>query len=105
MVKRQGSMFPKSSDYDYRKVFDDKNVSKLQTYFDTELLQVLSQITRGKAKNEHTIIDEKKKLKLMMVCALLVNLMDHRKCFMQTLVGLGCYAQGLRDKGFKLLNA
>ena len=105
MVKRQGSMFPKSSDYDYRKVFDDKNVSKLQTYFDTELLQVLSQITRRKAKNEHTIIDEKKKLKLMMVCALLVNLMDHRKCFMQTLVGLGCYAQGLRDKGFKLLNA
>ena len=41
----------------------------------------------------------------MMVCALLVNLMDHRKCFMQTLVGLGCYAQGLRDKGFILLNA
>ena len=41
----------------------------------------------------------------MMVCALLVNIMDHRKCFMQTLVGLGCYAQGLRDKGFKLLNA
>ena len=98
MVKQQGSMFPKSSDYNYRKVFDDKNVSKLQTYFDTELLQVLSQITRGKAKNKHTIIDEKKKLKLMMVCALLVNLMDHRKCFMQTLVGLGCYAQGLRDK-------
>ena len=101
MVKRQGSMFPKSSDCDYRKVFDDKNVSKLQTYFDTELLQVLSQITRGKAKKEHTIIDEKKKLKSMMVCALLVNLMDHRKCFMQKLVGLGCYTQGLRDKGFK----
>lgn len=40
-----------------------------------------------------------------MICALLVNIMDHHKCFMQTLVGLGCYAQGLRDKGFKLLNA
>ena len=98
-------MFPKSSDYDYRKVFDDKDVSKLQTYFDTELLQVLTQITRGRARKDSTIIDNNKKLKLMMVCALLVNIMDHRKCFMQTLVGLGCYAQGLRDKGFKLLNA
>ena len=45
MVKRQGSMFPKSSDYDYRKVFDDINVSKLETYFDAELLQMLNKGT------------------------------------------------------------
>ena len=29
----------------------------------------------------------------MMVCALLVNIMDHRKCFMQTLIGLGYITQ------------
>ena len=38
----------------------------------------------------------------MMVCALLANNMDPGKTFLQTLVGLACYAQGLRDKGMKL---
>ena len=61
MIKRQGSMFPRSSDYDHRKVFDDKNVSKLQTYFDTELLQILTQITRGRTSKEDSAIDENKK--------------------------------------------
>ena len=41
----------------------------------------------------------------MMVCAILANNMDPRKTFLQTLVGLACYAQGLRDKGMKLLNS
>ena len=86
-------------------MFDDNSVSKLQTYFDTELLKILAQITKGRGRKEDSEVDKSKKLKLMMVCALLVNIMDHRKRFMQTLVGLGCYAQGLRDKGFKLLNA
>ena len=40
LVKQQASMFPNSSDYDYRKVFDDKSVSKLKTCFNTELLQI-----------------------------------------------------------------
>ena len=57
-------MFPKSSDYDYRKVFDDKNVSKLQTYFDTELLQILTQIMRGRTRKGDSAIDENKKLKI-----------------------------------------
>ena len=34
----------------------------------------------------------------------LANTIDPN-CFMQTLLGLACYAQDLRDKGFKLLNA
>ena len=41
----------------------------------------------------------------MMVSALLSNALDPRSCFLQTLIGLACYAQGLRDKGFKILNA
>ena len=43
--------------------------------------------------------------KCMMVCAILANMMDTRSCFLQTLIGLACYAQGLRDKGMKVLNA
>ena len=46
-----------------------------------------------------------RKLKCMMICAIMVNNMDPRKCFLQTLIGLACYAQGLRDKGMKLLNS
>ena len=45
---------------DYRKVFDDKNVSKLQTHFDTEPLQILTQITRGRTRKEDSAIDENK---------------------------------------------
>ena len=37
-----------------------------------------------------------------MVCSILANVMD--PSFVQTLIGLACYAQGLRDKGMKLLN-
>ena len=40
----------------------------------------------------------------MMVCAIMANMMDTRSCLLQTLIGLACYAQGLRDKGMKLLN-
>ena len=40
----------------------------------------------------------------MMVCAIMANMMDTRSCFLQTLIGLACYAQGLRDKGMKLMN-
>lgn len=48
-----------------------------------------------------------RKLKCMMihVCAIMANNIDPRKCFLQTLIGLACYAQGLRDKGMKLLNS
>ena len=41
----------------------------------------------------------------MMICAIMANNMDPRDTFMQTLIGLACYAQGLRDKGMKILNA
>ena len=46
-----------------------------------------------------------RKLKSMMICAIMANNMDPRNCFLQTLIGLACYAQGLRDKGMKLLNS
>ena len=39
-----------------------------------------------------------------MVCAILANMMDGRSTFLQTLIGLICYGQGLRDKGMKFLN-
>ena len=41
----------------------------------------------------------------MITSATKANMMDTRSCFLQTLVGLACYSQGLRDKGMKILNA
>lgn len=40
-----------------------------------------------------------------MIIALLCFTMNPSCCFFQTLVGLLCYAYGLRDKGFQMLNA
>ena len=40
-----------------------------------------------------------------MIIALLCFTMNPSCCFFQTLVGLLCYAYGLRDKGFEMLNA
>lgn len=45
-----------------------------------------------------------RKMKCIMVCSILANMMDPSVTFVQTLIGLACYAQGLRDKGMKLLN-
>ena len=38
-----------------------------------------------------------------MVIALLCNLLDRRSCFLQTLLGLFEFANGLRDTGFQIL--
>ena len=40
-----------------------------------------------------------------MICTIMANDMDPRNCFVQTLIGLACYAQVFRDKGKQLLNA
>ena len=55
-------------------------------------------------KNTSQIHTHDRKLKCM-ICAIMANNMDPRKCFLQTLIGLACYAQGLRDEGMKLLNS
>ena len=81
----------------------------MDKYFDQELLKIVDLITTSdksiqvkKVSPTHT---HGRKLKCMMICALMANNMDPRKCFLQTLIGLACYAQGLRDKGMKLLNS
>ena len=40
-----------------------------------------------------------------MQCTILVNTMNPRSTFLQTLLGLVCYSHGLRDQGFKILNS
>ena len=101
-------MHPKSKDFDYRKLFQD-NVGheELEKYFDCELMDFIDKITSSDRINSHHCPSDahkfSRKLKCMMVCS--TNTMDPRACFMQTLMGLVCYCQGLRDKGIALLNA
>ena len=106
MVKRQATLLPESSKFDYRTLFEKCTLDK---YFDSELMGVIDSITtsdwsRHTKKTSQTHAHDRK-LKCMMICAIMANNMDPRKCFLQTLIGLACYAQGLRDKGLKLLNS
>lgn len=111
MVKRQVKLFPTGIKFDYRKIFDpSNNKSELEKYFDTELLQFVNYITLSnriteQRQNNSDKYRHSRNIKCMMVCAILANMMDARSCCLQTLIGLACYAQGLRDKGIKVLNA
>ena len=115
LIKEQIHLFPKSRDFDYRNLFaDDSDIGRFSK---PELLEFLSKITtsnRGmsdslssdspRKRSEH-LYPRSGSMELMMASALLSNALDPRRCFIQTLIGLACYAQGLRDKGFKILNA
>ena len=105
LIKRQISMLPKSKEFDYRNLFKKDHVvnSELDKYFDQELMDFIDEITLSDRITTEThlsnTIKYNRKLKCMMICSILANTMDPRACFMQTLLGLACYAQGLGDKG------
>ena len=104
-------LFPKSQDFDYRTVFSENDDEKvLGKYFDPELMNFLNRVTASDREMERTdshsnLYKYSRKLKMTIICALLTNTMDTRSTFLQTLLGLVCYAQGLRDKGFKFFNS
>ena len=110
MIKMQCRAFPKCQEFDFRSIFVEDASGK---YFDPELLHVLSTITtsdrasRGPSSSTGQIYSHGKKLKLLMVVSILIDEChgSYRNTYLQTLLGLACYAQGLRDKGVKILNA
>ena len=113
LIKRQIALSNRSHDFDYRQLFEGNDgtskSTKLDQYFDPELLKFVDDVTLSDT-NIHTNTmsiqhSYSRKLKCMMICAIMANTMDPRNCLIQTLIGLACYAQGLRDKGIKLLNA
>lgn len=111
MIKNQSNALPKSQNFDFRTLFaEDVNENAFDKYINPRLLHVLSKVTTSDNVKDHNasvgkLYDHGKKLKLVMVIAILTNAMDPRNTFLQTLLGLACYAQGLRDKGFRILNA
>lgn len=101
LVKEQCSMFPVSGKFDYRSLFSDSkpDITKLSQFNHSELEKYLERF----AMLSSIASDKKKRLKLQMPIALLCNVVDHRSCFLQTLLGWFGYAHGLRDKGFRML--
>ena len=109
MIKRQIALSKRSIDFDCRQLFGnvEGTDSKLEQYFDAELLKFVDDVTLSETsiQSENTTIQHttSRKLKCMMICAIMANNMDPRDTFMQTLIGLACHAP--RDKGMKILNA
>ena len=105
-------MFPNSSNYDYRMlVGSDGGISEqvLDAYFNPQLLDVIQEATTSEHSLSHgghqysPLYIDRRRHRIRMVIALICNTMNP-SCFFQTVVGLVCYAYGLRDKGFELLN-
>ena len=112
MIKEQASKFPTSRTFDYRTLTSRGTIdqSTMDAYFDSELVDFLDQATTSEHSLSHgnqmsARFRELRMLRIRMVIGLLCFTMNPISCFFQTLIGLTCYAYGLRDRGFELLNA
>ena len=54
MVKRQATLFPESSKFDYRTLFEERKECTLDKYFDKELLDIIDSITTSSDWSIHT---------------------------------------------------
>ena len=109
-VKKQTALFPNSGTFDYRSLItEDGSINEeiLSNYFDNDLHELIDTITKSEYSKTHShssYYKDCRQWRIKMVIALLSFSMNPQVCFMQTLTGLLCYAYGLRDKGFDVLN-
>ena len=106
LIKKQTSRFPISRTFDYTQVIKDGSMD-LGSYFEPQLVEFIDTITRStnSSKEKSSMLYEDLRCsRVRMIIALLCFTMNPQCCFIQTIVGLMCYAYGLRDKGFDLLN-
>ena len=107
MFKEQCSKFPTTSEFDYRILIKDGilDEDKFNTYFNPELVQLIGNLTKSEisktAKHSQLYSD----MRIYMIISLLCYVINPSTVFIQTIIGLFCYAYGLNDKGFEILNA
>ena len=105
----QASKFPTSKKFDYTQLLSNEGTIEIDSYFDQELVNVIDSITTHSNMHDYnkysSIYQDLRSSRIKMIIALLCFTMNPTCCFYQTLVGLICYAYGLRDKGFEMLNA
>ena len=77
----------------------------LGPYFEPQLVEFIDTITRStnSSKEKSSMLYEDLRCsRVRMIIALLCFTMNPQCCFIQTIVGLMCYAYGLWDKGIQL---
>ncbi len=111
MLKKQAKQFPTSQKFDFRTLRNATNVLDLESldqYFNEELIEVIKCITQADSEKEGShsaLYKTKKNLRIRMIIGMLCMTMNPQCCFIQTALGLICYAYGLREAGFDMLNA
>ncbi len=113
LIKEQASKFPKSRTFDYRTLTSGRmtmDESIMDAYFNPQLVDFLDEATTSEHSLSHgnqmsSRYRDLRRLRIRMTIALLCVTRNPATCFFQTLLGLMCYAYGLRDRGFELLNA
>ena len=109
MIRKQIDCFPTSKEFDFTGLISKESGQiELDAYFDPELFEIIDSITQSKASTKHGIsvaYKHLRKVRIQNIIGMLCLTMNPNCCFLQTLNGLLCYAYGLRDKGFKALNA
>lgn len=109
-LKKQCSKFPVSLKFDIRTLIKEgvMDENKLESYFDPDLVKFINTVTTSKKSErvQHSqLYTDMKKLRTFMIISLLCYNTNPSAVFLLTLIGLFCYAYGLRDKGFEIMNA
>ena len=109
LIRKQISLFPTSQNFDFTQIVDkESSIIELDQYFDKELFALIDTITtsNNSAKHSYSLLyKDLRKARIHMQIAILCLTMNPQCCFLQTITGLLCYAYGLRDKGFEVLNS
>ena len=101
LIKHQVTLLPKSLNFDYRQPFGDENDSTFK-YMNDELMGFVDNITKSDRglHQEKWVVCPLKKDEMYHDVFITRNMMDPSVTFLQTLIGLACYAQGVCDKGW-----
>ena len=105
LIRKQSNNFPTSFNYDFSKIISE-NFVEFNALFDNELVNIIDSITTSthSSTGYSDLYKDVRATRIKMIISLLCFTMNPKCCFFQTVVGLLCYAYGLRDRGFELLN-
>ena len=112
MTDEQVKLFRNAEEpFDYRKIFEETGKNSelfdnylLEKYLHRPLVSFLEKVLGMDKDRTSNSSQNKQRLKLQMVIAILCNIQNKESIMMQNILGLIAYACGLRDKGFSILN-
>ena len=111
LIEEQCKKFPTASNFDYRTLVNSDgslDEEKFESFFNSELLNLISKLAKSQKSENKTpskLYNDMRKLSIFTINSLLCYTKNPSITFIQTIIGLFCYAYGLRDKRFEILNA